>query len=121
MDKADRPAPRELREETPTTMRGAYTMRKPTPTRDTVQIGYVAQDAYIWQCRQYLMKRYSVDESARDVAPLSWYIATGRAYSDWLRALMCARPYMIARILHRMSGGDYSEIIAAVTAYIQPD
>lgn len=81
----------------------------------TVEIGPAAVDAGLWAIRYYLMQRYGVDESARDIAPLSWYIHTGRATPDFIRAVFIAKPYMIGRKLHM--GGTYDEVINRIKDY----
>lgn len=82
----------------------------------TVGIGPAAVDAGLWAIQHYLMQRYGVDESARDIAPLSLYIHTGRATPDFIRAVLTAKPYMIGRKLH--IGGTYDEIISRIKDYL---
>ena len=89
-------------------------MSKPTPKY--ISIDYISVDNYLWETRRRLMRKYGTDESYRDIAPLSWYIGTGRASTDFLRALLSCKPFMIARKLHE--GGSYEEVIQRVKEYI---
>lgn len=89
-------------------------MSKPAPKH--ISIDYISVDNYIWEVRRRLMRKYGTNESASDIAPLSWYIGTGRASTDFLRALLSCKPFMIARKLHE--GGSYEEAIRRVKEYI---
>jgi len=70
----------------------------------------------LWAIQRYLMQRYGVDEAAQDVAPLKWYINTGRAPLEFTRMLLNAKPFMVARKLHE--GGSYDEAIQRIKDYI---
>lgn len=50
------------------------------------------------------------------LAPLSYYIHTGRASTEFLHKLVDAKPFMIARAL--MKGGSYDEAISRVKNYL---
>ena len=51
------------------------------------------------------------------VAPLRWYIATGRASAAWLRTLLSIRPDVIARRL--LQGGTDLEIMDRINQVIE--
>lgn len=79
-------------------------------------INSLCVDRYIWDVQRFLMKRFGVEVSERDVSPLQWYIQTGRAPSAFLKKLISAKPYMIARILHE--GGSIQETVDRVKEYL---
>jgi len=81
-----------------------------------IEIGPVAVETGLWHIQRYLMQHYGVDQSAQDIAPLSWYIGTGRATVDFIRKVLTAKPFMVARKLHE--GGTYDEVIQRVKHYI---
>lgn len=81
-----------------------------------IRINRESIETCLWAIRLYGMKHYGVDQSAIDIAPLSWYIGTGRASVEFIRTLMCAKPFMVARRLHM--GGTYDEAIQRVKDYI---
>lgn len=85
-------------------------------TQHTISISPVAVETGLWHIQRNLMQKYGVDESYRDIAPLSWYIQTGRASCDFIRAVLTAKPFMIARKLHQ--GGSYDEVIQRIKDYI---
>ena len=64
----------------------------------------------------YMMKHYGVDNAYREIAPLTWYINTGRASLFFLRGIIIAKPFMIARKLHQ--GGSDQEIIDRIKDYL---
>ena len=70
----------------------------------------------LWSIKRYNMQKYGVDAADRDNAPLEWYIATGRASTEFIRKLMYAKPFMIARKLHM--GGSYTDALQRIKAYI---
>ena len=65
------------------------------------------------------MARYGVDQAEMDVAPLGWWIETGRASVDFLRAFVMAKPFMIGRKLHQ--GGSYQEAVQRIKNYLMTD
>lgn len=71
---------------------------------------------YCWKVQWYLMKRYGCDAADRMMDPLTWYIGTGRASLDFLRALLEAKPYMIGRQLAKE--GSVDDAIQRIKAYI---
>ena len=70
----------------------------------------------IWEIQKILMKKYGCTAADREIAPLIWYINTGRASTPFLKKLIDAKPFMVARRLH--AGGSDTEIINRVKAYI---
>ncbi len=64
------------------------------------------------QIMRELYRLGSARDAERDIMPLTWYINTGRASSDFLRRLLAAKPFMVARRLHK--GGTYEETINRV-------
>ena len=81
-----------------------------------VSISYVSVDECLWQIKFRLMGKYGCDQADTDIAPLSWYVGTGRATCDFLRLLVSAKPFMVARKLHE--GGTYSEALERVKQYL---
>ena len=73
-------------------------------------------DTGLWHIQRYLMERYGCDTAALDMAPLRWYIDTGRASVDIIRRILMTKPFMIGRLLHK--GGSYDDVIRRVLAYI---
>lgn len=86
------------------------------PISKPVYIDYISVYKYIWEVRHRLMLKYGRVESLIDIAPLTWYIETGRDSADFLRALLSCKPFMIARKLHE--GGSYEEVMRRVKEYI---
>lgn len=81
--------------------------RDDLPNATTIETG-------LWAIERYLIKHYGVDQASRDMAPLVWYVKTGRASCDYLHALLSAKPFVIARALHK--GGSYEEALARVSS-----
>lgn len=77
-----------------------------------INTDYVAVENGLWRITTVLADKYGCDEAGRDMAPLAWYIGTGRATTAFLRALLTAKPFMVARRLHK--GGSYAEVLAEV-------
>lgn len=73
-------------------------------------------DEYLWKVKVYLMKKHGTDQAMRDVYPLLWYVATGRASAAWLRMLMAKTPYNVAKLLHK--GGSVDEVMERLHCYI---
>lgn len=71
-----------------------------------------AIDDYCWRVQRYLMERYGCDVASRDMQALNYFIGTGRASTVFLKALIAAKPYLVARRLH--DGGSIDEAIARV-------
>ena len=70
----------------------------------------------LWNIQKILMKKYGCTAADREIAPLIWYINTGRASTPFLKKLINAKPFMIARKLHM--GGSDAEIIQRIKSYI---
>ena len=74
-------------------------------------------DDCIWKIQKILMEKYGCTAADREIAPLIWYINTGRASTPFLKKLIDAKPFMIARKLvthgrircgnHRQDKGIY--------------
>lgn len=73
-------------------------------------------DSALWSIELYLMRRYGCDAAAREIAPLRWYIGTGRASVSFLHGLLKAKTYMVARKLHE--GGSDEAVIRRVSEYL---
>lgn len=71
---------------------------------------------FLWETEQRLMLAYGCDAAEREIAPLKWYINTGRASTAFLKKLFAAKPFMVARKLHM--GGSDEEIIKRIRKYI---
>ena len=82
-----------------------------------MNISKTSIDDGIWSIESYLISKYGVTTARRDIAPLRWYISTGRASCDYLRALLAAKPFVVARALHK--GGSYDDVLARVSAKIK--
>ena len=79
-----------------------------------ISISRTAIETGLWAIQRYLMQHYGVDQSYRDMAPLNWYME--RASLDFIRAVLTAKPFMIARKLHM--GGSYDEVIKRLKIYL---
>ena len=77
-----------------------------------INVSRTAIDNYMWQVTRYLYKHHGTDAGNRMIAPLYWYIETGRGSSDFLRKLIACKPFVVARILAR--GGSNDSILMAV-------
>ena len=75
-----------------------------------------AIDDCVWKIQKILMEKYGCTAADREIAPLVWYINTGRASVPFLEKLIGAKSFMVARKLHM--GGSDSEIIQRVKTYI---
>lgn len=73
----------------------------------------------LWSIERTLLWKYGTQQAKQDMAPLSWYISTGRASVDFIRRLLYAKPFMVARKLHK--GGSYDEVIERVKQYIMKE
>ena len=84
----------------------------------TISISYNAVDECLWQIRMRLYQSGACwDEADCEIAPLAWYVNTGRASTEFLRALVTARPFMVARRLHE--GGSYDEVIGRIKGLLK--
>lgn len=73
-------------------------------------------DNTLWNIKYFLMTHYGTADSERDIAPLAWYVVTGRASREFLHLLVDAKPYMIGRRLHQ--GGSYDEVIHRIQNFL---
>jgi len=73
-------------------------------------------DNCVWNIKKVLMEKYGTMAADREIAPLIWYIDTGRASTPFLEKLINAKAYMVARRLH--AGGSDIEIIARIKACV---
>ena len=70
----------------------------------------------LWHIERYLLQKYGSAQAARDMEPLKWYIATGRASTEFIWAILTAKPFMIGRLLHK--GGSVDEAIQRLKKYV---
>ena len=82
----------------------------------TTSISYLTIEDGLFKVQLHLAKKYGWPQSETDVYPLSWYVSTGRASTEFLRSLLEAKPYMIARKLHE--GGSVQEAVERVKQYL---
>ena len=84
----------------------------------TISISRTAIEIGLDLIAHSLIKSYSLtlSEAQAELAPLTWYINSGRASCDFLRMVLTAKPFMIARKLHQ--GGSYSEAMDRIKNYI---
>ena len=75
-------------------------------------MSYTEIEIMLWHIERELMLRHGVDQAQRDIAPLRWYVDTGRATTQFLRLLRDTRPVLVARDLHK--SGSYDETISRV-------
>lgn len=73
-------------------------------------------DTGLWAIQRCLMNKYGIDTARRDMEPLKWYIETGRASTPFIASLLDARPWMIARMLHK--GGSYDAVLKRIKKYV---
>lgn len=73
-------------------------------------------DTCVWNIKKVLMEKYGTMAADREIAPLVWYIETGRASTPFLEKLIAKKPYIVARRLH--AGGSDMEIIARIKACV---
>ena len=74
-------------------------------------------DTMLWNIQRELMDRHGVSASESMIAPLVWYINTGRASAAFLTALYEARPVLIARDCAK--GGSYDDVINRICKRIK--
>ena len=90
--------------------------RKNMATKYTVSSSGI--DAYIWDMRKaawHLADDMLTGNKA--IEAVVWYIRTGRASSDFLRAMFQHRPSTIAK--RCLAGGSDMEIIERVKSYLK--
>lgn len=82
-----------------------------------VPVNATSVNTALWHIERELMDRYGIDTAAREIAPLRWYIDTGRASTEFLyRLINKSKPFMVARKLH--VGGTDEEIIKRIKSYL---
>ena len=79
-------------------------------------ISYLAVENGLFEIQIRLAHKYGWEQAEQELYPLSWYINTGRASADFLRLLLEAKPYMIARKLHE--GGTIQEAMDRIKKYL---
>ena len=67
-------------------------------------------DNCLWTIEKHLAGKYGFKVAYRDMVPLRWYIGTGRASVNFLHKLFDAKPFMVARRLHKHSGCEADAI-----------
>lgn len=75
---------------------------------------YGGLEIYIFDTYKYLFTRYGTMTANRMIAPLEWWIKTGRASLQECKLLTEKKPYIIGRILKEKDGQDYTEIITEI-------
>ena len=88
-------------------------------TSHALHISQTMIECGIWHIKRHLMFKFGERTADIDIAPLAWYINTGRAPLDFIRLVLEAKPFMIARKLHE--GGSYEEAIQRVKKYLNWD
>lgn len=83
-----------------------------------VAVSATSIEEYLWKVQHYLMLRHGASVAAFSVAPLRWYVDTGRASLPFLHALLAAKPFMIARRLHEGQYGSYDRAIEIIKEYL---
>jgi len=73
-------------------------------------------ERYIWALQRHMTSRWGLDAATRELSPLLYYINSGRASVSFLKKLLNAKPYMVARKLHM--GGSDKEVMERVKSYI---
>lgn len=82
-----------------------------------ISISATLIDTMLWHIQREIMDRHGYSASQRMMAPLTWYINTGRASLDFLKALYQTRPVLVARDLAK--GGSDDEIIRRICKRIK--
>lgn len=79
-------------------------------------ISRTAIDNSIWDVRILLIRKLGVDEADRKMHPLEWYISTGRASTEFLRAFIESDPSNIADLL--MKRGSDEQVIRRLKKHL---
>lgn len=87
-----------------------------TITSRTTHVSQTMIDNTLWAIQKSLHNQHGVTGAERIIAPLLWYINTGRASMNFLGKLVQKKPYLIGRVLAK--GGSYDEAIQRVKEYI---
>ena len=83
-------------------------------------MNYEAVNNYIHKAVMYGAPRIGLDASCLVLAPLTWYIGTGRASYEFTARLATKKPYRVFQILQK-AGGSYDDAIHAVKLYLGID
>lgn len=67
------------------------------------RISRTAIDTCLYDIEAHIMRKHGTQAAAHDMQSLYWYVNTGRASVDFLGLLINAKPFIIARILHKSS------------------
>ena len=81
-----------------------------------IPVNQTSIDTCLWSIQRNLIHKHGTFMAEVTIAPLMWYVNTGRASIDFLRKLMAAKPFMVARCLHR--AGSYDDAIKRVKSCI---
>ena len=84
-------------------------------------MNYQTADNFIHKAAMYGAPRIGLDASYSVMAPLAWYIGTGRASYDFTARLATKKPYRVFQVLHKAGGGSYDDAIHAVKLYLGID
>ena len=76
-------------------------------------MSYNKIDDKLWDVQMWLAKRHGLDEAARMMDPLRWYVETGRAPLTFLYNLLERKTFVIGRLLEK--GGSTREVIDRVS------
>ena len=81
-------------------------------------LSYSGVDQFLYDVFAHAWK-ISGEERKAEVAcgAIKWYIATGRASSDFLRAMLSSDPRHIAKL--SLQGGSDDEILARIKTYLK--
>ena len=82
-----------------------------------IEVNRTSIETGLWAIERNLMEKHGVSAAQRMISPLHYYINTGRASTDFLRKLLSAKPFMIARILAK--GGSDLEILNRIKGYLK--
>lgn len=78
---------------------------------------YFEEGEYIYEVQKCIMYKHgkSIDESLNIVYPLSWYVNTGRASAQFIKAMYNVKPYVMARLLVKYYyTGSHDKVVAAI-------
>lgn len=81
-----------------------------------IQVNQTSIETCIWGIYRCLMRRYGTAVAERDIAPLRWYIISGRASTPFLKLLINAKPFMLARKCHE--GGPTETVVKRIKNYV---
>lgn len=84
-----------------------------------IRLSKTAIDEALYQIHDYLATKYGYRQADYDMQALKWYINTGRANCEFLKALINSKYFMVARIIHITGVGVYDNNIMAVKRYLK--